>query len=1087
MLRHASIASLAGFAAIALLLSWAPLAHAEGVSWTVDFTGDAVAPGWTTTLTGGARIAHERAEAREVDQGVRLSRTLPSPMERIEVRFVGELRDAARGSSLALVLAGAAGAIRLDHQHGGDVAPGQSVVRVTLPEAAGPVDTPSDTHAERFPSYLHEVVLSGRALTVTVTDLRTGAVVASLARADVGLPANAVSLIALAVAHVDGPGATWLDDVHVDLAPSPLVAAVCGPDDPPTSADCDGACDAVDLPGSPDCDGLCGANDDFVSPDCDPQWYCNHFPGGPCDDGDPCTTDDSCRAGSQCKGDPRDCSALTDPCNGAVCDEDAGYCKRVPINIGAACDDQNPCTVDDHCDATGACASDPKDCSTFDDICNSGSCNHLGVCETEPINEGGPCDDHDPCTVGDLCNAAGGCAGAAVDCSGLDDACVEGYCDAAGSCRTTPVNGGGPCDDGDPCTLLDACGADGVCAGGEKDCSSLDDACHLGACDDGGACGATPANAGGACDDGDPCTIGDLCDAAGGCAGTPVDCSGLDGACKVGQCNASGACVAAAANVGGACDDGDPCTLGDACGNGGVCVGAGIDCSELDDPCHAGTCDGAGGCVALTANAGGACDDLDPCTRDDVCAADGSCAGVADDCAELTTACSVGMCDAQGGCVGVPANLGGGCDDGDPCTVLDACGADGGCAGVAKDCSGLDDACHVGTCDASGACVAAPANLGATCDDGDGCTVNDRCGAGGGCAGSPRDCSGLDDTCHEGTCEAASGTCVATPARVGGACSDADPCTVTDVCGADGVCAGSAIDCAVSESPICNLAACNPLRDLDGDGVIDTADGDPQDPTACADADADGCDDCALTGPDGSGGDVARDGPDADADGACDVGDDDDDGDGIDDDDEAAAGSDPYDADTDGDGLADGDEVAAGTSPVDVDSDDDGLSDSDELSGGGRLAPWGATDPTDPDSDGDGLLDGLEVGVTAPIPGGHLSVGPAPVEARGTDLDRGVFRADADPSSITDPTSVDTDGGTVPDGIEDVNRDGAVDHGERNPVDPTDDVPVVTTPKDGGGCAGAGGQGAAGALALALLALAATRRRPARVRRSRSR
>lgn len=57
------------------------------------------------------------------------------------------------------------------------------------------------------------------------------------------------------------------------------------------------------------------------------------------------------------------------------------------------------------------------------------------------------------------------------------------------------------------------------------------------------------------------------------------------------------------------------------------------------------------------------------------------------------------------------------------------------------------------------------------------------------------------------------------------------------------------------------------LGDADGDGVINSTDTSPTDPNVCADADTDGCDDCALTGADGSGGDVANDGPDTDGDG----------------------------------------------------------------------------------------------------------------------------------------------------------------------------------------------------------------------------
>jgi hypothetical protein len=71
---------------------------------------------------------------------------------------------------------------------------------------------------------------------------------------------------------------------------------------------------------------------------------------------------------------------------------------------------------------------------------------------------------------------------------------------------------------------------------------------------------------------------------------------------------------------------------------------------------------------------------------------------------------------------------------------------------------------------------------------------------------------------------------------------------------------------------ICNLGD----TDDDNDGVLDGADVDPLDPTACQDLDADTCDDCTW-GMDGFGGLAdylpANDGTDTDGDGLCDVGD----------------------------------------------------------------------------------------------------------------------------------------------------------------------------------------------------------------------
>ncbi|MDF4222609.1 gliding motility-associated C-terminal domain-containing protein, partial [Maribacter sp. M208] len=90
------------------------------------------------------------------------------------------------------------------------------------------------------------------------------------------------------------------------------------------------------------------------------------------------------------------------------------------------------------------------------------------------------------------------------------------------------------------------------------------------------------------------------------------------------------------------------------------------------------------------------------------------------------------------------------------------------------------------------------------------------------------------------------------------------------------------------------------------------------------------------------------------------------DGDGLTNDEETAAGTDPENPDSDGDGILDGTEVkidftdplndcsSNGGSPLGTsDCDNDGLTTNEEITAG--------TDPTNADSDGDGVLDGTEI------------------------------------------------------------------------------------------------------------------------------
>ena len=159
---------------------------------------------------------------------------------------------------------------------------------------------------------------------------------------------------------------------------------------------------------------------------------------------------------------------------------------------------------------------------------------------------------------------------------------------------------------------------------------------------------------------------------------------------------------------------------------------------------------------------------------------------------------------------------------------------------------------------------------------------------------------------------------------------------------------------------------------------------------------------------------------------------------------EVGLGTDPFDADTDDDGLSDRVEILAGTStatfepgidtdPLDADSDDDGIADGEETIAGNDGF---ITDPLNPDSDGDGLLDGVETGSPA-VTAGRSTGSDIPYVGTGPN-----YRGDVDPLTTTNPTLVDTDSGGVPDGLEDINGNGRVDTGERDPNNPLDDQPA---------------------------------------------
>ena len=301
----------------------------------------------------------------------------------------------------------------------------------------------------------------------------------------------------------------------------------------------DGECDDGNVCTDDACDaGICQNTNNMIS----------------CNDADPCTENDAC-SGGLCAGTAVDCSSLDDQCNVGVCNEDTGVCEAQPINEGLGCDDTDPCTENDTCSA-GVCAGTAVDCSSLDDQCNVGVCNEdTGVCEAQPINEGQACDDALFCTTGETCSAGTCGGGSPTDCSSLDDQCNVGVCnETADVCEAQPANEGVACNDGLFCTTGETCST-GVCGGGSQtDCSSLDDQCNVGVCNETtDVCEAQPANEGLACSDGLFCTTGETCSLGVCGGGLPTDCSSLDDQCNVGVCNElTDTCQAQPANEGAA-------------------------------------------------------------------------------------------------------------------------------------------------------------------------------------------------------------------------------------------------------------------------------------------------------------------------------------------------------------------------------------------------------------------------------------------------------------------------------------------------------------------------------------------------------
>lgn len=301
------------------------------------------------------------------------------------------------------------------------------------------------------------------------------------------------------------------------------------------------------------------------------------------------------------QSDPKNCGACGNQCPGTRCQLpvcNAGVCGLTPnpTLVGQTCDDRDPCTVNDVCQADGTCKGSPKDCSSVADQCNDGVCQAgTGICVKQPKTNGTTCNDGNACTQTDTCQA-GACVGSnPVVCAAPDQCHQPGVCNPqTGACDYAPKTDGTTCDTDNNLCTLDTCQA-GVCtAGAAKDCSALNDQCNTGACNTStGACFKQPKTDGTTCNaDNNACT-NDTCQAGVCTAGTPKSCTATNGACLInGRCDtASGNCVYDDAPVGTTCAAGDTNCLDGACCpasvacttiNGPVCCPSGQSCSTVD-------------------------------------------------------------------------------------------------------------------------------------------------------------------------------------------------------------------------------------------------------------------------------------------------------------------------------------------------------------------------------------------------------------------------------------------------------------------------------------------------------------------------
>jgi len=295
---------------------------------------------------------------------------------------------------------------------------------------------------------------------------------------------------------------------------------------------------------------------------------------------------------------------------------------------------------------------------------------------TCPIGaDGTVCNDGNACTQVDTCQGGVCVGGSPVVCTALDQCHAVGTCSpSTGLCTNPNKPDGAACNDGNACTLVDACQG-GACAGGSPVVCAADQCHDAGTCNVAtGACTRPNKTNGTPCNDGNACTQVDACQ-VGACVGSSlVVCTALDQCYDPGACNPStGLCTTPATADGTPCNDGNACTRTDAC-HAGACVGANAVVCMAADQCHdVGVCDIATGTCSSPAKPDGT-----------TCGA-GACASGA--CVALDAGLSGAGGTGAGGTGGMDAGAAGGAGGVDAGATGDATGA-GGAAGGATGAGG---------------------------------------------------------------------------------------------------------------------------------------------------------------------------------------------------------------------------------------------------------------------------------------------------------------------------------------------------------------------------------------------------------------
>lgn len=350
----------------------------------------------------------------------------------------------------------------------------------------------------------------------------------------------------------------------------------------------------------------------------------------PCNDENGCTLQDICVSRDVCEGTPVNCevelvNTTANECDDAVCQSissapgDDNYKCNLTLDTNKT--EFGSCTPDDNCDDRNPDGT----CADIIDRCIVGRCEimpagpegsppEMFICvgqDKVKVDEPAGCNDNNPCTS-DLCQY--------------------------GECTNSSLQGA-LCDDGDPCTFMDACNMT-MCQG--MPVTTCRDSTQ---CGKGSSCfGAVPGFCQNGSATGGPCFLDSDCPENFDCNGEGQfgactcddgnECTGIDGApdlCDTGDANLNALAIGDCLPGGFVeeetpCDDDNACTSGDACDGDGDCEGQ-LFPNNCTTPGQQSNCPSGSTCTTVSPGVN-------------------RCSCVSDDFSCTTQTCSNGICDA---------------------------------------------------------------------------------------------------------------------------------------------------------------------------------------------------------------------------------------------------------------------------------------------------------------------------------------------------------------------------------------------------------------------------------------------------------